>query len=145
MNTTTQGITGSLAAACSEPVQRFLACPFQLTKTDAPNTRVSLTPSRAPGSHGRAPAFHDGKNQLLTSFQDFGLADPISRALKEENYVTPTPIQAQTVPLALAGRDVVGIAQAGPGKAAGFALPVLPPLFENRIKPQPKSPRVLVL
>src|ERR1700694_1772029 len=41
---TTQGITGSLRAACSEPVQRFLACPFKLTKTDAPNTRVSLTP-----------------------------------------------------------------------------------------------------
>ena len=47
MSITTQGITGSLRAACSDPVQRFLACPFQLTKTDAPNTRVSLTPPRA--------------------------------------------------------------------------------------------------
>ena len=62
---------------------------------------------------------------LLTSFQDFGLADPISRALKEENYHTPTPIQAQTIPLALAGRDVVGIAQTGTGKTAAFALPIL--------------------
>ena len=41
------------------------------------------------------------RTHLLTSFQDFGLADPISRALKEENYLTPTPIQAQTIPLAL--------------------------------------------
>jgi superfamily II DNA/RNA helicase len=82
---------------------------------------------------------------ILTSFQDFGLADPISRALKEENYLTPTPIQAQTIPLALAGRDVVGIAQTGTGKTAAFALPILHRILANRIKPQPKSCRVLVL
>ncbi|WP_213773403.1 DEAD/DEAH box helicase [Bradyrhizobium sp. dw_78] len=81
----------------------------------------------------------------MTSFQDFGLADPISRALQEENYVTPTPIQAQTIPLALAGRDVVGIAQTGTGKTASFAIPILNRILENRIKPQPKNCRVLVL
>jgi len=73
------------------------------------------------------------------------LAEQISRALAEENYVTPTPIQAQTIPLALAGRDVVGIAQTGTGKTASFALPILHRLLENRIKLQPKSCRVLVL
>ena len=82
---------------------------------------------------------------LLTSFQDFGLAEPIARALAEENYVTPTPIQAQTIPTALTGRDVVGIAQTGTGKTASFALPILHRLLENRIKPQPKTCRVLVL
>jgi len=81
----------------------------------------------------------------LTSFQDFGLADPISRALLEENYLTPTPIQAQTIPLALSGRDVVGIAQTGTGKTAAFALPILNRLLANRIRPQPKTCRVLVL
>jgi ATP-dependent RNA helicase RhlE len=81
----------------------------------------------------------------LTSFQDFGLADPISRALKEENYLTPTPIQAQTIPLAIAGRDVVGIAQTGTGKTAAFALPILHRILENRIRMQPKTCRVLVL
>ncbi len=82
---------------------------------------------------------------FLTSFQDFGLADVIARALREENYVTPTPIQAQTIPLALTGRDVVGIAQTGTGKTAAFALPILHRLLQNRIKVQPKSCRVLVL
>src|SRR6201998_703534 len=86
-----------------------------------------------------------GKNHLLTSFQDFGLADPITRALKEENYSTPTPIQAQTIPLALAGKDIVGIAQTGTGKTAAFALPILHPLLGNRTRPQPKTCRVLVL
>ncbi|HEY2248121.1 MAG TPA: DEAD/DEAH box helicase [Bradyrhizobium sp.] len=82
---------------------------------------------------------------FLTSFQEFGLADVIARALREENYVTPTPIQTQTIPLALTGRDVVGIAQTGTGKTAAFALPILHRLLQNRIKVQPKSCRVLVL
>jgi superfamily II DNA/RNA helicase len=81
----------------------------------------------------------------LTSFQDFGLADPIARALKEENYHTPTPIQAQTIPFAITGRDVIGIAQTGTGKTASFALPILQRLLESRVRPQPKTCRVLVL
>ena len=72
----------------------------------------------------------------MTSFQDFGLADPIARALKEENYHTPTPIQAQTIPLALTGRDVVGIAQTGTGKTAAFALPILHRILR---KPHPAA------
>ena len=85
------------------------------------------------------------RTNLLTSFQEFGLADPIARALQEENYHTPTPIQAQTIPLALAGRDVVGIAQTGTGKTASFALPILHRLLQNRIKPASKTCRALVL
>ncbi len=85
------------------------------------------------------------RTKLLTSFQDFGLAEPISRALTEENYHTPTPIQAQTIPLALTGRDVVGIAQTGTGKTASFALPILNRILDNRARPQPKGCRALVL
>ena len=81
----------------------------------------------------------------MTSFDGFGLAEPISRALAEENYVTPTPIQAQTIPLVLEGRDVIGIAQTGTGKTAAFALPILHRLSANRTPPERKSCRVLVL
>jgi ATP-dependent RNA helicase RhlE len=81
----------------------------------------------------------------LTTFDGFGLAEPISRALAEENYVTPTPIQAHTIPLVLEGRDVVGIAQTGTGKTAAFALPILHRLSANRTPPERKSCRVLVL
>jgi len=81
----------------------------------------------------------------LNSFNDFGLAEPILRALAEEKYVTPTPIQHQTIPLLLAKRDVVGIAQTGTGKTAAFALPILNSLAANRVRPQPKTCRVLVL
>jgi superfamily II DNA/RNA helicase len=81
----------------------------------------------------------------LTSFHDFGLAEPITRALAEEKYETPTPIQAQTIPLALTRRDVVGIAQTGTGKTAAFALPILHHLFTDRKRPERKNCRVLVL
>src|SRR5207253_3325984 len=126
------------------PFDGVLACPFSHQQLDTQNTRVSPMTSRAPGPKGRAPAVLTERN-LLTSFQDFGLADPIKRALLEENYHTPTPIQAQTIPLALSGRDVVGIAQTGTGKTAAFALPILNRLLANRIRPQPKTCRVLVL
>ena len=81
----------------------------------------------------------------MTSFHDFGLAEPILRAIAEEKYETPTPIQAQTVPLALSGRDVIGIAQTGTGKTASFALPILHHLINKRLRPERKACRVLVL
>jgi superfamily II DNA/RNA helicase len=81
----------------------------------------------------------------LNSFNDFGLAAPILRALSEEGYVTPTPIQVQAIPLLTTGRDVVGIAQTGTGKTAAFALPILNRLAATPKHPQPKSCRVLVL
>jgi superfamily II DNA/RNA helicase len=81
----------------------------------------------------------------LTSFNEFGLAEPILRALAEEKYVTPTPVQDQTIPIAVQGRDVIGIAQTGTGKTAAFALPILNHLFKKRQRPSQKSCRVLVL
>jgi ATP-dependent RNA helicase RhlE len=61
----------------------------------------------------------------LTDFHEFRLNDAITRALAEEKYLTPTPIQAQTIPTVMSGRDVIGIAQTGTGKTAAFALPIL--------------------
>ena len=81
----------------------------------------------------------------MSSFNEFGLAEPITRALADEKYITPTPIQAQTVPLACQGHDVIGIAQTGTGKTAAFALPILNHLFNKRRRPAQKSCRVLVL
>jgi superfamily II DNA/RNA helicase len=81
----------------------------------------------------------------LNPFQALGLAEPITRALADEGYAAPTPIQSQTIPQVLAARDVVGIAQTGTGKTAAFALPILHRLAENHGRPQPRTCRVLVL
>ena len=81
----------------------------------------------------------------MTAFHAFGLGDAITRALAEEKYDTPTPIQAQTIPTVMSGRDVIGIAQTGTGKTAAFALPILHRLAANARPPARKSCRILVL
>ena len=85
------------------------------------------------------------KVSSLASFDDFRLNDSITRALVEEKYLTPTPIQAQTIPTVITGRDVIGIAQTGTGKTAAFALPILHRLAASPRPPVRKSCRVLVL
>ncbi|WP_308909627.1 DEAD/DEAH box helicase [Pseudokordiimonas caeni] len=81
----------------------------------------------------------------MTTFSSLGLAEPILRALKEEGYETPTPIQAQAIPELLTGRDLLGIAQTGTGKTAAFALPILHRLNAAKRNRKPRSARVLVL
>jgi ATP-dependent RNA helicase RhlE len=75
------------------------------------------------------------------SFDTLGLAPEIVRAVKAQNYETPTPIQAKAIPVILEGKDLIGCAQTGTGKTAGFTLPILQRLMTG------KSPslRVLVL
>ncbi len=58
-------------------------------------------------------------------FEDFGLSADILRALADQGYVHPTPIQAEAIPVVLQGRDVMGAAQTGTGKTAGFSLPII--------------------
>ena len=61
----------------------------------------------------------------MTTFNDLQLSEPLLRALAAEGYEKPTPIQAQSIPSLIAGKDLLGIAQTGTGKTAAFALPIL--------------------
>jgi ATP-dependent RNA helicase RhlE len=81
----------------------------------------------------------------LVHFLDLGLSSPILGVLAAERYTTPTPIQIQAIPPALAGRDLCGIAQTGTGKTAAFALPILERLSSSTLRPAPYSCRALVL
>ena len=85
------------------------------------------------------------RGRRLKTFEELDLTAPVQRALVDERYETPTPIQAQTVPAALLGRDVLGCAQTGTGKTAAFALPVLNRLGQRNRKATPNRPFVLVL
>lgn len=80
-----------------------------------------------------------------TLFEALPLAAPLQRVLRELNYHTPSPIQAQAIPLLLQGRDLLGCAQTGTGKTAGFALPILQALHERPKQARPKTCRTLVL
>jgi ATP-dependent RNA helicase DeaD len=74
------------------------------------------------------------------SFADLGLSDAVLRALADVGYESPSPIQAQTIPVLLSGRDMLGQAQTGTGKTAAFALPAL-----TKIALDQREPQVLVL
>ncbi len=81
----------------------------------------------------------------MTLFSHLGLPETLLRALTREGYEKPSPIQAETIPPLLEGRDLLGIAQTGTGKTAAFALPILSRLMADRRPPAPGSVRVLVL
>src|SRR3546814_20714428 len=78
-------------------------------------------------------------------FADLGLAEPLLRALAAANDTTPTPIQAQSIPALLQGRDMLGLAQTGTGKTAAFALPILQRLAAQNEHAAPKSVRALIM
>jgi ATP-dependent RNA helicase RhlE len=83
-----------------------------------------------------------GRIKAMT-FRDLGLCDPILKALDQEGYVTPTPIQQGAIPPALEGRDVLGCAQTGTGKTCAFSTPILQRLDQRH--PRPRVIRALIL
>ncbi|XP_017886041.1 ATP-dependent RNA helicase DDX42 [Ceratina calcarata] len=68
----------------------------------------------------------------VTSFAHFGFDDPLIKAIRKNEYTQPTPIQAQAVPAALSGRDIIGIAKTGSGKTAAFIWPMLVHIMDQR-------------
>jgi len=74
------------------------------------------------------------------TFEQLGLSEELMKAVRDAGYTTPTPIQAQAIPLVLKGRDVMGLAQTGTGKTAAFTLPIV-----DRLLGGPQRTRALVL
>ena len=68
---------------------------------------------------------NQSENTKMKNFESLGLSKKLLEAVESEGYTTPTPVQEQSIPPLLAGRDVLGVAQTGTGKTAAFALPVL--------------------
>ncbi|MBC2594734.1 DEAD/DEAH box helicase [Ruficoccus amylovorans] len=79
------------------------------------------------------------------TFHDLPLAEPLHRALGDHDYQTPSPIQAQAIPVILEGRDLLGSAQTGTGKTAAFALPILHRIHTRPRELKPREVRALVL
>jgi ATP-dependent RNA helicase RhlE len=93
----------------------------------------------APDSPGGALAAAEAATTDVT-FADLGLTAPMLKALSDAGYTRPTPIQAQAVPLALKGRDLIGLAMTGTGKTAAFVIPII-----ERLLGGPKRTRALIL
>ena len=104
------------------------------------------TPCPPPGAEilpPDAPAAPADPAPARVTFADLGLSEPILRAVTEKGYLHPTPIQEQAIPYVLMGRDVLGTAQTGTGKTAGFTLPMLDILSGSRARA--RMPRSLIL
>ena len=82
---------------------------------------------------------------MNTKFQTLGLIEPLLRAIQEEGYTTPTPIQAESIPIVLQGKDLLGCAQTGTGKTAAFTLPILQLLVTNKTTERRKKIRSLIV
>ena len=78
-------------------------------------------------------------------FENLNLKAPFLKALSEEGYTIPTPIQNETIPLALQGSDILGMAQTGTGKTAAFALPILQKLNAMQAPDKFREPRAVIL
>jgi ATP-dependent RNA helicase RhlE len=82
---------------------------------------------------------------MNTNFQDLGLIEPLLKAIQEEGYTTPTPIQAESIPIVLQGKDLLGCAQTGTGKTAAFTLPILQLLVKSKTQERRKKIRSLIV
>ncbi len=89
------------------------------------------------------PEAADSEDEPESGFAELGLSESIVRAVEEKGYHTPTPIQRQAIPWILMGRDLLGCAQTGTGKTAGFTLPMLDILSGSRARA--RMPRSLIL
>ena len=86
------------------------------------------------------------QNERTMQFKDLKIIEPILKALKEENYTEPTPIQEKAIPLILRGNDVLGSAQTGTGKTAAFAIPILQHLFlDSKKNNSPRKIKSLII
>ncbi|MEL0097725.1 MAG: DEAD/DEAH box helicase, partial [Planctomycetaceae bacterium] len=81
----------------------------------------------------------------MNTFSELKLIAELERALVDQNYKIPTPIQAKTIPHAIEGKDILGCAQTGTGKTAAFALPLLDFLGDDLRKARSGHPQALVL
>ena len=93
----------------------------------------------------QTPPTPDETLTIPNGFDALNLISPICRAVQDEGYMNPTPIQMQAVPHLLEGRDLLGCAQTGTGKTAAFALPILQRLQESNQPAGPKGVRSLIL
>jgi len=124
-------------ADASAPVDAEQAPPMAPHATDA----LAETAERDEADHDERIA--EDAAMEADGFGPLGLSEPILRALHDKGYLRPTPIQAQAIPTVLMGRDVLGCAQTGTGKTAGFTLPLLDILSGSRARA--RMPRSLIL
>jgi superfamily II DNA/RNA helicase len=124
-------------AAAAAPVETDVEIPAETPVEAQDDTAPQAAPGLIPIAEGPPP------EPPRTVFADLGLSEAVLRAIGDMGYRHPTPIQEQAIPFVLMGRDVMGTAQTGTGKTAGFTLPMLDILSGSRARA--RMPRSLIL
>lgn len=127
-------ITDNATGGVNEPED------FNKSESQDNSQGVNQDTRAANTSEGTGAESKDSANDNSQGFEHLGLPDKILQAVAKVGFTTPSPIQAETIPILMEGRDVVGLAQTGTGKTAAFALPVL-----SQLDPQARHPQALVL
>ena len=81
----------------------------------------------------------------MKSFEELALTPMLATAMARDGFAVPTPIQAEAIPLALSGHDIMGLAQTGTGKTLAFGIPLLNEVLQKPGKPAPKTVKALIL
>ena len=81
----------------------------------------------------------------MTTFSALGLSEPLLRAIEDQGFTSPTPIQEQAIPHLMQGSDITGMAQTGGGKTAAFVLPMLHAILEEDLRCESRAPIAVIL
>lgn len=128
--------TSSISASISTP-----------TPTPTPTTTaLSTADFRTKHDISISGDLNDNLFEPLVDFSSTPFFEPLKRALLKEGFTAPTPIQAQSWPILLSGRDLISVARTGSGKTCGFLLPALQKILTSaKSAPNSRNPKILVL
>lgn len=138
-------ITDDATGGANEPDEKILSESQDNSQVDEGNIALDdviadVDDSRVANTSEDTGSAQEADSDSNDSFEALGLPDAILKAVAKVGFETPSPIQAQTIPVLMEGHDVMGLAQTGTGKTAAFALPIL-----SRINVKKRHPQALVL
>ncbi|MFW8622952.1 DEAD/DEAH box helicase [Corynebacterium glutamicum] len=140
LETPTNTVEDAPASEGSEEITRVADTSEDADSADADNASNVINENEDSSEGANQPSNESSSTEAKSGFDALGLPERVLDAVRKVGYETPSPIQAQTIPILMEGQDVVGLAQTGTGKTAAFALPIL-----ARIDKSVRSPQALVL
>ncbi|ALC05563.1 hypothetical protein CDES_05645 [Corynebacterium deserti GIMN1.010] len=140
LETPNNNVEDAPASEGSEEITRVAETSEDADSAQADNASNVINENEDSSEGANQPSNESSSTEAKTGFDALGLPERVLDAVRKVGYETPSPIQAQTIPILMEGQDVVGLAQTGTGKTAAFALPIL-----SRIDKSVRSPQALVL
>lgn len=104
------------------------------SRSSSPEVSHNQSPKPQSQSQTAGEDQEESKPRLPSTFKELGIIDQLCEACTSLGYKSPTAVQAESIPLALQGRDLIGLAETGSGKTAAFALPILQGIYKGLLR-----------